>query len=133
MARTEDSGADPAGGDGSRQSEPEDRVEPSVRRHAPRDARVLGGSETHPDAQSAWDREPLMTLRAERRLLRIVLPIVLLAGLGVGFALLRFGLQVALIGMLMVQTAGFFAAYVVAQRRRMDPLRKREPTRKEKP
>ncbi len=126
MAKSDDPGAGSSDGGGSHPPGPDDRIRPSVRHHAPKEARVLGGSDQSAEAATAWDREPLTTLRAERRLLRIVLPAVLVVGLGLGLALLRFGLQIALIGMLIFQTGGFFAAYVVAQRRRMDPLRKRE-------
>ena len=81
-------------------------IRPPVSRPAPREARVLGGSGAHPASDSAWDREPLATLREERRLFRRWVPLSLIVGLLLGLALLRFGLQVALIGMLLVQTGG---------------------------
>ena len=127
MASSEDSqsGSHERPDPGPRSASPEDRpIEPSVRHHAPKEARVLGGSEEAVDSDSVWDREPLTTMRAERRLFRVALPLILLLGLVLGFILLRFGLQVALIGMLIIQTGGFFAIYVLAQRRRMDPLRR---------
>jgi len=106
-----------------------DRIEPPVQHHAPMEARVLGGPDGPAAPETAWDREPLLTLKDEPRLFQIGLPVALLAGLFLGLALLGFGLPVALLVMLAVQTGGFFATYVVAQRRRTDPLRHRPADR----
>ena len=97
--------------------------------HAPMDARVLGGPAGPEVPATAWDRDPLLTLSEERRLLQVALPASIVAGLLVGLALLRFGLTAALVGMLVTQTGGCFGAYVIAQRRRTDPLRSRPSDR----
>ena len=84
--------------------------------------RVLGGTEPASASERTSGSEPLATVRSQRRIFLIWVPLCLLGGLLVGLALLQFGLQVALIGMLVVQTGGFFVTYLVAQNRRMDPL-----------
>jgi len=78
---------------------------------------------------TVWEKEPLLTVKSAPRLFAYGVPVVLVLGLLVAFALQTIDIRTAVLAALGVQALGIAGIYGVAQRRRTDPLKKRLPGR----
>lgn len=101
---------------------------PSQKRQAAqKELRVLGWNSGSAEPPTAWDKEPLVTVKSAPKLFAYGIPSVLVVGLIMVLSLWTYDLKTALLVSLSFQAAGFAGIYGIAQRRRADPLRKHLP------